>query len=109
LADATVCAITSYEILKSDNSAVISSDALYTYLNMATRSTAEVQVNTELAAQNGLVTSIPQNFVIKAIASGGAFITKTVETNLVVCSSETIALATAGKQTYSITKDAAAE
>ena len=75
---------------------------------MATRSTAEIQVNTQLAAQNGLVTSIPQNFVIKAIASGGAFITKIVETNLVVCSVETIGLATAGKQTYSLTNGAAA-
>ena len=88
-----MCAIQTYEILKSDLSAVTSSDELYAFLNLANRVSAEIQINTYLAQQNGLIASIPQTFIIKAIAFGGASVTKTVEINLIVCSGETLGLA----------------
>ena len=70
--DTTRCPITGYEVVKSDDSTIASSDDLYSRLNIANAVTHELSISSDVPAQDGTVLTIPFAFKIKATTKGGA-------------------------------------
>jgi len=92
-----------FEILNSAGVTLPSSDALYTRLNLAARSTSALQFQTDIAMTDGTVLSFEYLFKVKATATGGATSTKDVKVTIIVCGSETLTHPT--QATYAKTLD----
>ena len=70
--DTTRCPILTYEIVKADESAIASSDDLYSRFDLANAANHAVSISSDVPAQDGTVLTIPFAFKIKATTKGGA-------------------------------------
>lgn len=91
VADGARCPVTEYVLLDANGDEIVSGDDLFTRFDIANRGTDAVSIDTT-ADTDGTVAEIPYVFQIKAIADGGAFVIKDVNSKIIVCGTETLTL-----------------
>ncbi len=91
-------------MLTSGEGQIASSTDLYNLLNLGTRASSAIGImaDTSIQPQTGSVESISHQFVLKATALGGAFLSKTIDLTITVCGGEVLSLASLDTQVYSI-------
>ena len=110
VSDSARCLIQSFEIVAADGSAVQTSDALYSLLLLANRgSNVGIQLDSTVAQTDGTVVEIPNSFLIKATATGGATISMPITAKIIVCRFETLSSGTTISETVYINPQAATD
>jgi len=87
------CAITNFEILDAQGTAIGSNDSLYTLLDVANRNSNLIKIDTTVAQTDGTIVNVEHTFRVKAIAEGGASLIKDVTARVIICGFESISLA----------------
>lgn len=91
VSDSRQCLIQSYEVVNSDESAIASDSELYSKLNLASRNSEAIELDSTYSGAGDIV-DVPFNFKVKALAEGGHFVSREMEVRLVVCSFEIVTL-----------------
>ena len=92
--DSARCLIQTYEVFAADQSAPDA--ALTSLLNLASRTDELIQFDTTVAMTDGTVNEQINSFTIKATATGGAFVWKTVEVHTIICKWEQVSVVEQG-------------